>query len=402
MKWVHSFGIVLLCLALLLASTDCGKSNESSDTTAPSSPANLTCTSSCNDNTPTFAWDAATDDDSGIDYYLVNMDGGEWTNVGDVTTYTLATALSNGSHTFEVKAVDNAGNVSTAKSITFKIDTTPPTISSISVCGITTSSATVTWTTNESATSQVEYGLTASYGSSSVLNSSLVTTHTVSLTGLTAETTYHYRVKSKDACGSEASSDDNTFSTASRTPTGLDWTSSLNNEPDGTQTVWITATWNASADPDLPYYCVRMHVSGDLYRQYFTSLTNSIRVGPVQANTEYHLEVKAVDKTGMNETPFCSEVSHTTVKDTIPPGPPSGLAASAGFSYVWLDWTNPTDNDLAYIEIWRADSNDRSLASKVGETKSNWFSDNVGEYSVTVYYWIRAVDTSDNVSAWCL
>ena len=39
-------------------------------------------------------------------------------------------------------------------------DTTPPTISSIAASGVTSSGATVTWTTNEAADTQVEYGLT--------------------------------------------------------------------------------------------------------------------------------------------------------------------------------------------------------------------------------------------------
>ncbi len=92
-------------------------------------------------------------------------------------------------------------------------DETPPVISEISASNITTSTATITWTTDEPATSQVEYGTTSSYGSSSVLDSSLATSHTVNLTGLTAGTTYHYKVKSADAVGNEAVSPDYAFAT---------------------------------------------------------------------------------------------------------------------------------------------------------------------------------------------
>lgn len=57
--------------------------------------------------------------------------------------------------------------------------------------------ATVTWTTNVAADSQVEYGLTVAFGSSSPLVSAAVTDHAVTLTGLTAGTAYHYRVRSQ-------------------------------------------------------------------------------------------------------------------------------------------------------------------------------------------------------------
>lgn len=88
----------------------------------------------------------------------------------------------------------------------------PPVISNTASSGITQSSATISWTTDISSDSQVDYGTTTSYGSSSALNSSLVTSHSVSLSGLTANTLYHYRVKSSSN-GNLAISADNTFTT---------------------------------------------------------------------------------------------------------------------------------------------------------------------------------------------
>src|SRR5206468_1313445 len=78
---------------------------------------------------------------------------------------------------------------------------------------IRSSGATVTWTTNETSDSQVDYGPTTAYGSSSALNASLVTAHTVSLTGLTGSTLYHFRVRSRDAATNLATSGDFTFTT---------------------------------------------------------------------------------------------------------------------------------------------------------------------------------------------
>ena len=75
-------------------------------------------------------------------------------------------------------------------------DKTPPVISSVLVANITETSATITWTTDEPATSQVEYGLTTSYGMTTTLEEELVTSHSVSLSGLDASTMYQFRVKS--------------------------------------------------------------------------------------------------------------------------------------------------------------------------------------------------------------
>jgi hypothetical protein len=77
----------------------------------------------------------------------------------------------------------------------------------------TTTTATITWTTAVPASSQIAYGTTTSYGSSSALNSNLVTTHSAALTSLTAGTTYHYRVLSADSTGVLVTGPDNVFTT---------------------------------------------------------------------------------------------------------------------------------------------------------------------------------------------
>ena len=86
-------------------------------------------------------------------------------------------------------------------------DTTAPTISLVTSSGITTTSATITWSTSEAATTQVKYGLTEEYDSVTTEVTSLVTGHSVDLTGLKAGKTYHYQVISKDAANNQAVSD---------------------------------------------------------------------------------------------------------------------------------------------------------------------------------------------------
>ena len=97
-------------------------------------------------------------------------------------------------------------------------DTTPPVISSVAASAITSAEATISWTTDEAADSQVEYGTTLAYGSSTPLDAALVTGHSQGLTGLLAETEFHYRVKSRDEAGNLAVSGDFTFTTAPPEP----------------------------------------------------------------------------------------------------------------------------------------------------------------------------------------
>lgn len=97
-----------------------------------------------------------------------------------------------------------------------QVDTTPPVISSVSSSEVAASSATITWTTDEPSTSQVEYGTTTAYGSVTALDPDLVTSHSTNLLGLTAATTYHYRVVSADEAANTARSGDRTFQTTAK------------------------------------------------------------------------------------------------------------------------------------------------------------------------------------------
>jgi hypothetical protein len=91
------------------------------------------------------------------------------------------------------------------------VDSTAPTISDIEVIRSATT-ATITWTTNESSLSWVVYGTSTAYGLEKK-TTTYVTSHSLTLTGLTSETTYHYQVKSKDSAGNIRTYTDKTFTT---------------------------------------------------------------------------------------------------------------------------------------------------------------------------------------------
>ena len=109
---------------------------------------------------------------------------------------------------------------------TTAVDTTAPEISDVKASAAGTT-ALITWESSEPASSQVEYGISDTYGSfqpaepqndPSTGESMGVVTHTIELTGLQAGSTYHYRAKSIDKAGNEAVSPDATFSVPVPTP----------------------------------------------------------------------------------------------------------------------------------------------------------------------------------------
>jgi len=100
----------------------------------------------------------------------------------------------------------------TVRDVSGPVITSGPIVSQVS-----SQSATILWTTDEPATSIVEYGLTPAYGFRDE-NTQLVTNHIVRLVGLTPGSTYHFRVGSADAQGNGPTfSDDQQFQTLSET-----------------------------------------------------------------------------------------------------------------------------------------------------------------------------------------
>lgn len=194
------------------ATTPAGSANPTVSITAPTSGAGLA---------GTVAVSAIATDGVGIASVQLQVDATSpvpLTGPGPVysTSWNTAT-VANGLHTLTVVATDAAGLTAT-NSISLSVNNSTgmqePLISGVSVNSITSSGATVVWTTDENSTSQVQYGRTVAYGSSTVLNSTPATAHSVAMSGLASSTTYHYAVFSQDGNGNLNSSGDNVFTTA--------------------------------------------------------------------------------------------------------------------------------------------------------------------------------------------
>jgi len=112
-----------------------------------------------------------------------------------------------------------AGSTSSAPATLTVVDGTAPIITQVQVTGVTQTSATVGWTTNEPATTRVYYRVSgAGSFQATPLASALVTSHAVQLQNLTSDTSYDYRVESRDAAGNTATSATAIFATAGPPP----------------------------------------------------------------------------------------------------------------------------------------------------------------------------------------
>ncbi len=171
-----------------------------------------------NDSTPRFQWNAGSDSGSGMAGYYVAVD--DWTPeggynndwwVGNVTAFTVPSALSDGQHHFAVTSKDRFGNVNPSNTnqqgdapyYTFYVDTTPPS-SAVSALAAEQSQASfvVHWSGTDATSDIVSYDVQYRLG----VDGSWVTwisgsSSTAATFKAQGEGTYYFRSRARDRVG---------------------------------------------------------------------------------------------------------------------------------------------------------------------------------------------------------
>lgn len=274
------------------------------------------------------------------------------TSTGSVGSYTFPSDIST-DITYELKltVTDNDG-LANYKIITITLkplpsDTTPPAVSGVGINNITTSEATVTWATDETATSQVEYWTNTLDGRFSSLDNSLAKSHTVTLTALTPNTVYHFRVLSVDGAGNKGVSPEYSFSTlkvaqpdtpaaitdlriqsgsSTRNSLTLEWTATGADGVEGTASMHELrmSTYKIIEDGIIP-------TEGEINFSKATKVpplstpkvagtSETVQVGQLETNSVYYFAIKAKDDKGN-----LSAISNVVNGDNVPPLPVTAI-----------------------------------------------------------------------------
>ena len=333
-------------------------SNEVSQTigTADTTPPTISSVtaSSLSSSGATITWTTDEAADTQVDYGTTAGYGSSTSlNAALVASHSQTlTGLSAGTlYHYRVKSRDAAGNLATSTDYTFTTpaaaDTTPPTISGVTASSLSSSGATITWTTNEAADTQVDYGITAGYGSSTSLNAALVASHSQTLTGLNAGTLYHYRVKSRDAAGNLATSTDYTFTTlaaADTTPPTISGVTASSLSSSGATITWTT---NEAADTQVDYGTTAGYGSSTTMNATLATSHSQALTG-LSAGTLYHYRVKSRDAAGNLATSTDYTFTTLAAADTTPPTISSVTASGLSNSGATITWTT---NEAADTQV---------------------------------------------------
>ena len=183
-------------------------------------------------------------------------------------------------------------------------------------------------------------------------------------------------------------------------PAGLALTSNITTTPAGDIQVKLVANWTANTESDFSYYEVQIKEGTGGYISY--NVPSNIYEWLVKPNTSYTVQLRAIDKNG-NRSGYATAVALTSTRDTIAPGVPTSITASAAIKNIFLNWTNASDTDLSQVQIFENTTNtipatpiatvNARPSDKGGFTRAALVT------STTYYYWLKSVDSSGNISA---
>lgn len=119
---------------------------------------------------------------------------------------------------YRIKAVDKHGNTTITRNYAFtNLDLLPPVISSVRTTNITENSVTILWRTDERSKSIVDYGPTQLLGST-ISRDVFTTDHSITISLLSSNTKYYYKIKAQDMYGNISEAGIFSFETLDKTP----------------------------------------------------------------------------------------------------------------------------------------------------------------------------------------
>lgn len=92
-------------------------------------------------------------------------------------------------------------------------------------------------------------------------------------------------------------------------------------------------------------------------------------------------------------------VTMTLNGDTIGPAAPTAFSVVGVYRAIRLRWTNPTDGDFGWVNVYRSATNDSSTATKIASISGSGWEDTNVNVGQIYYYWLKASDVSKNESA---
>ena len=221
--------------------------------------------------------------------------------------------------------------------------------------------------------------------------------------GLTASTSYSYRVRATDAAGNLSNFSGTANATTQTSPDTTPPTAPSNLAATAAGGSQISLSWTASTDNVgvTQYLVERCQGAGcTSFTQVGTSNGTTFNNTELTNATSYSYRVRATDAAG-NLSGYSNVVSATTL-DTQPPTAPTNLTATAASSVqINLSWTASTDNvGVTQYLVEGCQGAGCTSFTQVGTSTGTTFNNMELTNATSYSYRVRATDAAGNLSGY--
>ncbi len=362
--------------------------------TAPAAPTNLTATA-VSSTQINLAW---TDNASNETGFAIERspDGTTFaplaTVAANVTTYQNTGLTASTTYHYRVRATNAAGpsawsNVANAQTT----GTVPAAPTSLTATAVSSTQINLAWTDN--ASNETGFAIERSPDGTTFAPLATVAANvtTYQNTGLTASTTYHYRVRATNAAGPSAWSNvanAQTAGTVVGAPTNLTATAVSSSR--------INLAWTDNATNETGF-AIERSPDGTTFTALATVGANvaSYANTGLTAGTRYYYRVRATSAAGPSAW---SNVANAQTADTVPVAPSNLTGTAVSSSQIDLRWTDKSNNETSFVIERSTNGILFSALATVGANVTTY--SNTGLTAFTRYYYrVRATNAVGN-SGW--
>ncbi|SDS43056.1 S8 family serine peptidase [Opitutus sp. GAS368] len=276
--------------------------------------------------------------------------------------------------------------------------TPPPTVpaapSNLSATATSSSAINLTWTNNATNAQGNTVERSTDNATFTQIASLAAGTTSYSDTGLTASTTYYYRVRAFNSAGNSAYS--NTASAATQSPPPTIPAAPSNLSATATSSSAINLTWTDNTNNEDGFR-VERSTDNTTFTQVASLAANSTSYSDtgLAASTTYYYRVRAFNSAGNSGYSNTASATTQAPPPTVPAAPSNLSASATSSSAINLTWTNNATNAQGNtVERSTDNATFTQIASLAAGTTS--YSDTGLTASTTYYYRVRAFNSAGN------
>jgi fibronectin type 3 domain-containing protein len=336
------------------------------DSVAPNAPV-VSGETSTTTRKPTWSWTSGGD---GKGSYRYRVDSGSWVETSE-TSYTSASDLALGAHSFDVQERDYAGNWSASGSQATAVVPTAPT-NLVASDSTDTSQVNLSWSASSGASAYYIDRATSASGTYTNIGNTASTSYgdTTAVRG----TIYYYQVRAYAAGYYSASSDYDMGSRRLLAPTSVSAT-------DDTVTSGVTVSWVASSGA-TSYYIDRATSDTGTYSNVGSSTTTSYTDTSATPAVVYYYKVRAAANGYDSDRSSSDSGSRRLAAPTSVAATDNTLTAQ-----VTVSWAASTGASLYYVD---RSTSATGTYTNIGSTTSTSLGDITATPAVVYYYKVRA------------